>query len=164
MGLIGMAATLFMAGMELDWQRIRGRPLSLAVQGWALSLALGLGAAGLLYLLPVVHAPIMVALALTTTALTGVNTDLLHAEPDAWHRLPIVRLEPALDAPELEPRYLPDVVWESPDRVSSVPEPDQGLVAHVSIYKNLDVGVNVLLAPAPTAGPGPCPSRRSVLS
>ncbi len=69
MGMIGMAATLFMAGMELDWQRIRGRPMSLAAQGWALSLALGLAAAGLLYLLPMVHAPVMIALALTTSSL-----------------------------------------------------------------------------------------------
>ena len=30
----GMAATLFMAGMELEWDRIRGRPLTLAVGGW----------------------------------------------------------------------------------------------------------------------------------
>lgn len=69
MGMIGMAATLFMAGVELDWQRIRGRPLSLAVRGWVLSLALGLATAGILYLLPVVHAPIMVVLALTTSSL-----------------------------------------------------------------------------------------------
>ena len=30
----GMAATLFMAGMELEFERIRGRPLWLAVGGW----------------------------------------------------------------------------------------------------------------------------------
>ena len=69
MGMVGMAASLFMAGMELDWQRIRGRPISLAVGGWALSLVLGVAAAGLLYLLPMVHAPVMVALALSTSAL-----------------------------------------------------------------------------------------------
>ncbi|MDS4069776.1 MAG: cation:proton antiporter [Candidatus Competibacter sp.] len=65
----GMAASLFMAGMELDFERIRGRPLSLALGGWILSVGLGLAAAGLLYALPVVHAPFMVAFALTTTAL-----------------------------------------------------------------------------------------------
>ena len=37
----GMAASLFMAGMELDFGRIRGRPLSLALGGWVLSAGLG---------------------------------------------------------------------------------------------------------------------------
>lgn len=68
-GRLGLGALFFMAGMELDLERVRGRPLSLAARGWILSLALGLAAAGLLYVLPFVHAPMMVALALTTTAL-----------------------------------------------------------------------------------------------
>src|SRR4030095_17007408 len=38
MFVFGMAATLFMAGMELDFGRIRGRPLSLAGRGWLVSL------------------------------------------------------------------------------------------------------------------------------
>src|SRR6478735_1417741 len=42
MFLFGMAATLFMAGMELEFERIRGRPLWLAVGGWGMSVALGL--------------------------------------------------------------------------------------------------------------------------
>jgi Kef-type K+ transport system membrane component KefB len=66
---LGMAASLFMAGMELDFASIRGRPLSLATRGWALSVALGLAAAWLLHALPQVHAPFIVSLALTTTAL-----------------------------------------------------------------------------------------------
>ena len=37
-----MALTLFMAGVELDFGQIRGRPLTLAVCGWALSVLLGL--------------------------------------------------------------------------------------------------------------------------
>jgi Kef-type K+ transport system membrane component KefB len=48
---------------------VRGRPLSLAVRGWVASLILGLGIATLLHYLPIVHSPIMVALALSTTAL-----------------------------------------------------------------------------------------------
>lgn len=66
---LGMGATLFMAGMELEFDRIRGRPLVLAVGGWVVSLVLGVGVAALLYVTPLVHAPMMVALALTTTAL-----------------------------------------------------------------------------------------------
>jgi hypothetical protein len=37
---------------------------------------------------------------------------VLHAEPNAGHRLPVVRFESTLDASELERRNLPDVVWE----------------------------------------------------
>src|SRR5574341_212597 len=72
----------------------------------------------------------------------GANTDLLHAQSDARHWSPVVRLQPALHAPELEPCYPPDIIWEAPDRLSGVPEPDQGLLGHGSTYKNLDSAVN----------------------
>ena len=65
----GMAATLFMAGMELDWERIRGRPLVLAAGGWVVSLLLALAVVGVLHIVPYVDAPIMVALTLATTSL-----------------------------------------------------------------------------------------------
>jgi len=65
---LGLAALFFMAGMELDPDRVRGRPLKLGVTGWGISLLLGLGAAGVLHVLPFIHAPVMVALVLTTTA------------------------------------------------------------------------------------------------
>ena len=65
---LGLAALFFMAGMELDLERVRGRPLSLAAYGWVLSLALALSATVLL-VLPFIHAPMMVAVALTTTAM-----------------------------------------------------------------------------------------------
>ena len=66
---LGMAATLFMAGMELDFRRIRGHPLKLALGGWIVSLLLGLAAIGLLHVAPQVGAPMMVTLALCTTGL-----------------------------------------------------------------------------------------------
>ena len=69
MQFVGMAAMLFMAGMEIDFGKIRGRPLSLALGGWAASLALALMAVGLLHVIPGVQAPMMVAIALTTTGL-----------------------------------------------------------------------------------------------
>lgn len=65
---LGLAALFFSAGMELDVERVRGRPLSLAGCGWLLSLVLGLAVAGLLYVLEIIRAPLMVAVALTTTA------------------------------------------------------------------------------------------------
>ncbi len=65
----GMAATLFMAGMELDFKHIRGMPVMLALRGWGLSLVLGVATAALLYETPLARAPLMLTLALCTTAL-----------------------------------------------------------------------------------------------
>jgi Kef-type K+ transport system membrane component KefB len=69
LGGLGLGALFFMAGMDLDLQKVKGRPLSLGLRGWIVSLALGLAAAGILHALPLVDAPIMVALVLTTTAM-----------------------------------------------------------------------------------------------
>jgi Kef-type K+ transport system membrane component KefB len=69
MHTIGTAAVLFMAGMEIDFERIRGRPLSLALRGWVASVGLALLTVALLHIIPGVHAPIMVTIALTTTSL-----------------------------------------------------------------------------------------------
>src|SRR5271155_5552306 len=66
---IGMATTLFMAGMELDFSEIKGRPLFLAVGGWTVSTLLGATVVGLLHAIPQVRAPLMVTLAMCTTGL-----------------------------------------------------------------------------------------------
>lgn len=65
----GTAAVLFMAGMEIDFERIRGRPLSLALRGWVASFGLAFMSVALLHVIPGVHAPMMVTIALTTTGL-----------------------------------------------------------------------------------------------
>ena len=72
----------------------------------------------------------------------GTNADLLHAQSYARHRLPIIRLQPTLHAPELEPCNLPDIVREALDRLPGVPEPDQGLLAQGSVYETLYASVN----------------------
>jgi len=69
MHTIGMATTLFMAGMELDFSEIKGPPLFLAAGGWTVSILLGISVVGLLHVIPQVHAPLMVTLALCTTGL-----------------------------------------------------------------------------------------------
>jgi Kef-type K+ transport system membrane component KefB len=69
MFIIGMAMMLFMAGMELDFSEISGRPLSLATGGWIVSVLLGMTVVGLLHVIPQVAAPLMVTLALCTTGL-----------------------------------------------------------------------------------------------
>jgi Kef-type K+ transport system membrane component KefB len=65
----GMALTLFMAGMELEFSHIKGRPLALGASGWSMSLLIGVTVVGLLHVIPAVHAPLMVTLALCTTGL-----------------------------------------------------------------------------------------------
>lgn len=65
----GLAFLFFLAGMEIDFERIRGAPARLGAAGWLLSLGLGLGAATALWAVGAVDAPILVGLALTTTAL-----------------------------------------------------------------------------------------------
>jgi len=69
MNHLGTSALFFMAGMELDLDRVKGRPLTLALRGWLVSLLLGFALASLLHLLPFVSSPVMLAVALTTTAL-----------------------------------------------------------------------------------------------
>ncbi len=67
LGELGLAMLFFLAGNEIDFQRIRGRPLNRSILGWLLSLAVGVGA-GLL-LAPSPAAGIFVGVALTSTAL-----------------------------------------------------------------------------------------------
>jgi Kef-type K+ transport system membrane component KefB len=66
---IGTAAVLFMAGMEIDFGEIRGRPLSLALRGWTISVAIAFLAVVGLHVVPGVQAPLMTTIALTTTGL-----------------------------------------------------------------------------------------------
>jgi Kef-type K+ transport system membrane component KefB len=69
LSLLGLAYLLFLAGLEIDFDRLRGRLLKLAAIGWAVSFAiaivvgLGLKAAGL------VETPLLVAIILCATSL-----------------------------------------------------------------------------------------------
>jgi Kef-type K+ transport system membrane component KefB len=66
---IGLAFLFFMAGMEIDPARMRGRPAQLAARGWAVSLVLGIAAACVLWAIGAIGGPVLVGLALSTTAL-----------------------------------------------------------------------------------------------
>lgn len=66
---LGLAFLFFLAGLEIEFEKIRGMPLRLGALGWGISLALGMALALSLWLTGVVDAPILVGLALTTTAL-----------------------------------------------------------------------------------------------
>lgn len=69
LGVLGMTFLFFLAGLEIDFDRIRGRPIELATAGWLLSIWLAGGGIALLNHAGLVQAPIMLTVALTTTAI-----------------------------------------------------------------------------------------------
>jgi Kef-type K+ transport system membrane component KefB len=66
---LGLSALIFLAGFELDLQRVRGKPLELATSGWLISVALGIAVGFALQAMGVIVSELYVGLALTTTAL-----------------------------------------------------------------------------------------------
>jgi Kef-type K+ transport system membrane component KefB len=66
---MGLTFLMFMAGYELDLQRVKGEPLRLGMMGWLLSVALGLAFAFVLVFTGLALDTLIVGLALTTTAL-----------------------------------------------------------------------------------------------
>jgi Kef-type K+ transport system membrane component KefB len=66
---LGLTFLIFLAGFELDLNKIRGRPLRLATTGWVISLAIGLGLAFALVSSGLARNTTVVGLAVTTTAL-----------------------------------------------------------------------------------------------
>src|SRR4051794_36179468 len=66
---LGLGMLFFFAGYEIDFQRIRGKPLRLGAWGWLLSLALAYVLGGLLALAGVVLSLVFVGSAMATTAI-----------------------------------------------------------------------------------------------
>lgn len=66
---LGLGLLFFFAGYEIDFERIRGAPLRLALLGWLLSLALAYTVGGLLALTGVVLSLLFTGSAMATTAL-----------------------------------------------------------------------------------------------
>ncbi len=66
---LGLGFLMFLAGTELDLRRVRGLPLRLGLIGWALSLAIALGAAFTLVSVGLGLDTVVIGLALTTTAI-----------------------------------------------------------------------------------------------
>jgi Kef-type K+ transport system membrane component KefB len=69
LGLLGLTFLFFLAGFEIDFDEIRGRPMALATGGWGISLALALAVVAVFWWIGFVRAPILTALCFTTTAL-----------------------------------------------------------------------------------------------
>ncbi len=74
---LGLGMLFFFAGYEIDFQRIKGRPLALGAGGWIVSLALAYGLAGLLFVGNVVDSDLYTGSAIATTAI-GTLIPILH--------------------------------------------------------------------------------------
>ena len=66
---LGLGMLFFFAGYEIDFERIRGQPLKLAVAGWIVSLAIAYGIGGLLAAAGVVLSLLFTGSAMATTAI-----------------------------------------------------------------------------------------------
>src|SRR4051812_7442469 len=69
LGTLGLAFLFFLAGLELDIAELTGRPLSLSLKSWTVTIVLAIGLTLLLRSTGFLNAPIMIATALATTAL-----------------------------------------------------------------------------------------------
>ncbi len=69
LALVGLAFLLFLAGLEIDVHRLRGRPLTLALTGFVVSFAIAVGAALLLTAGGFTSAPLLIAIILCATSL-----------------------------------------------------------------------------------------------
>lgn len=69
LALIGLAFLLFLAGLEIDLDRLRGATLRNAAIGFVLSLAIALGIAFVLMVAGLIQAPLLVAIILSATSL-----------------------------------------------------------------------------------------------
>ncbi|HEY5054258.1 MAG TPA: cation:proton antiporter [Solirubrobacterales bacterium] len=66
---LGLGMLFFFAGYEIDFQRIRGRPLELGAAGWAISVGLAFGIGGALAAAGVVVSFLYTGAAMATTAI-----------------------------------------------------------------------------------------------
>jgi Kef-type K+ transport system membrane component KefB len=69
LGYLGLIFLFFLAGMEIDFKAIRGKPLALAIPGWILSVLVAFSIAAILFRMGIIQAPLLVGVALTTTGI-----------------------------------------------------------------------------------------------
>jgi Kef-type K+ transport system membrane component KefB len=69
LALLGLAFLLFLAGLEIDLNRLRGARLRSAAAGFVISLAVALGIGLGLYAASLIEAPLLVAIILSSTSL-----------------------------------------------------------------------------------------------
>lgn len=66
---LGLGMLFFFAGYEIDFERIKGRPIKLGLAGWLLSVALAYAIGGLLVATGVILSALFVGSAMATTAI-----------------------------------------------------------------------------------------------
>jgi Kef-type K+ transport system membrane component KefB len=66
---LGLGMLFFFAGYEIDFQRIRGRPLRLGALGWLLSVGLSFGLCGIAIAVGQIESVLYIGTALATTAM-----------------------------------------------------------------------------------------------
>ncbi len=66
---LGLGMLFYFAGYEIDFERIRGAPLTLGGRGWLLSIGIAYGIGGVLALLGIVDSLVYVGSAMATTAI-----------------------------------------------------------------------------------------------
>lgn len=81
LGHLGLIFLFFQAGLECNPDRIGALPLGIGVLAWLAALWLTTIFAGFLYLIGLVHAPLLVAIVLPTTAF-GMLVPILHGSGD----------------------------------------------------------------------------------
>ena len=69
LGDLGLGMLFFFAGYEIDFERIKGRPLELAALGWGISLALAYGVGGVLAATGIILSFLYTGSAMATTAI-----------------------------------------------------------------------------------------------
>ncbi len=69
LSLMGLAFLLFLAGLEIDFERLRGRLLRVALLGWVASFAIAVAVGLLLSAAGLVQTPLLVAIVLSATSL-----------------------------------------------------------------------------------------------
>jgi Kef-type K+ transport system membrane component KefB len=69
LGNLGLGMLFFFAGYEIDFERIKGRPLELAAAGWAISLGLAYGVGGALAAVGIILSFLYTGSAMATTAI-----------------------------------------------------------------------------------------------
>jgi Kef-type K+ transport system membrane component KefB len=82
LALVGLASLLFLAGLEIDFERLRGRRLGLTGVGFGASFAIALLVAGGLSAAGQVETPLLVAIILVATSL-GVVVPVLKDADEA---------------------------------------------------------------------------------
>jgi Kef-type K+ transport system membrane component KefB len=68
LSLIGLSFLLFLAGLELDFDRLRGRTLGAAAKGFVLCFAFALALGGILGAVGLVKSPLLIAVILSATS------------------------------------------------------------------------------------------------